>query len=423
MNERDSRNQEGRNQQDRDQDRRGFGDRDRQAQQWRDDAQSRGYQSGGYGQYDSDERRDRPYSQMGGADDRYSGERSDDNGRFDRDDGERATSREFSDDHRAFGPSYGGASYRSGPYGGSGGGSRLGSYGGYADRSRNFGSFTSEDQGGRDFTSRDRGFGSYGRRSSGREEYRESDYQGGRDQDGRDQGNQGGASAHPDAYATTGRDYMGDADYSSWRQAGERRGFFERAGDTIAGWFGGDDAARRRDQDRRESVGSGREDDHRGRGPSGYTRSDDRIREDANDALTHDRNVDATHITVKVEQGEVTLDGTVRDRQSKRRAEDAVEHISGVKHVQNNLRVQDSSQGSSGQASSSHNQPAYNQSSTTGQGSTSQGSAVEGHTGSIGSSSAPAASATGSSAGSGSPGASSGASGGTATAASTAQKT
>lgn len=83
--------------------------------------------------------------------------------------------------------------------------------------------------------------------------------------------------------------------------------------------------------------------DHRGRGPSDYTRSDDRIREDVNDNLTEDWAVDARKVSVRVENGEVTLDGTVPTRLQKRRAEDCAEEVSGVKHVQNNLRVQDQS--------------------------------------------------------------------------------
>ncbi len=55
-----------------------------------------------------------------------------------------------------------------------------------------------------------------------------------------------------------------------------------RAGDEVASWFGDEDAARRREQD------------HRGKGPAGYTRSDERIREDANDTLTEDWRVDAS---------------------------------------------------------------------------------------------------------------------------------
>lgn len=105
------------------------------------------------------------------------------------------------------------------------------------------------------------------------------------------------------------------------------RGFFERAGDEVASWFGDEDAARRR------------EIDHRGRGPSNYTRSDARILEDACDRLTEDWGVDARNVQVTVENGEVTLDGTVENRRQKRRAEDVVHDISGVGHVQNNLRT------------------------------------------------------------------------------------
>ena len=64
--------------------------------------------------------------------------------------------------------------------------------------------------------------------------------------------------------------------------------------------------------------------------------------EDACDALTDDWGVDARQISVTVKAGEVTLDGTVPNRRQKRRAEDVIDDLSGVKHVQNNLRVQDS---------------------------------------------------------------------------------
>ena len=39
--------------------------------------------------------------------------------------------------------------------------------------------------------------------------------------------------------------------------------------------------------------------------------------------------------------GEVTLSGTVNRRDQRRRAEDIAESVSGVKHVQNNVRVSD----------------------------------------------------------------------------------
>lgn len=111
------------------------------------------------------------------------------------------------------------------------------------------------------------------------------------------------------------------------------RGFLERAGDEVASWFGDKEAARRR------------EEDHSGKGPSNYTRSDQRILEDVSDRITDDWRVDGRNIQVTVDSGEVTLDGTVTSRDQKRRAEDCADAISGVKHVQNNLRVDTSSTG------------------------------------------------------------------------------
>jgi osmotically-inducible protein OsmY/sporulation protein YlmC with PRC-barrel domain len=77
----------------------------------------------------------------------------------------------------------------------------------------------------------------------------------------------------------------------------------------------------------------------RGRGPRGYKRSDDRIREDLNDRLADDPVIDASDVEVMVSDGEVTLNGTVVSRADKRRAEDLAERVSGVTHVQNNLRM------------------------------------------------------------------------------------
>jgi Flp pilus assembly secretin CpaC len=81
---------------------------------------------------------------------------------------------------------------------------------------------------------------------------------------------------------------------------------------------------------------------HAGRGPKNYKRSDDRIREDINEHLTHHPEVDATEIEVQVSNGEVTLTGTVEHRHAKRMAEDIAEGVSGVKEVHNQIRVQKS---------------------------------------------------------------------------------
>ncbi|AZQ69668.1 BON domain-containing protein [Silicimonas algicola] len=99
---------------------------------------------------------------------------------------------------------------------------------------------------------------------------------------------------------------------------------------------------------------SGERQNHRGRGPKGYKRSDDRIREDVNDRITDDGSLDASDISVEVSDQEVTLNGTVQTRWEKRRAEDCAESVSGVGHVQNNLRVKSSSdETTASQASSS----------------------------------------------------------------------
>jgi osmotically-inducible protein OsmY len=108
-----------------------------------------------------------------------------------------------------------------------------------------------------------------------------------------------------------GSDY-GRGDFQRGRE--DDRGFIERATDAVSSWFGGGEGPRH----------------HRGRGPKGYARSDDRIREDVSDRLGDDWLVDATEIEVSVVSGEVTLSGTVNSRDQRRRAEDIAESVSGA---------------------------------------------------------------------------------------------
>lgn len=77
----------------------------------------------------------------------------------------------------------------------------------------------------------------------------------------------------------------------------------------------------------------------RGKGPKGYKRSDERIREEVCEALSADPRIDATEIEVEVSEGIVTLSGTVEERRAKRFAEDVVEACSGVKDVKNDIRI------------------------------------------------------------------------------------
>lgn len=139
-----------------------------------------------------------------------------------------------------------------------------------------------------------------------------------------------------------GRDHGRDGDFGAdrrhlneGRRPAEDRSFWSQTRDEVSSWFGDDEAIRRRQAD---ELRAGQ---HRGRGPKGYTRSDDRIREDVSDRLTDDYRLDASDIEVTVNGAEVTLGGTVQHRMDKRRAEDLVDQVFGVKHVQNNLRVKE----------------------------------------------------------------------------------
>lgn len=123
------------------------------------------------------------------------------------------------------------------------------------------------------------------------------------------------------------------------------RGFFDKAGDEIASWFGDDDARRRREMDQR--YNDYEQTSYRGRGPKNYKRSDERIQEDVNDRLSDDWHLDASDVTVSVEGGDVILSGTVGSRYDKRYAEDLAERVSGVSNVENRIRVNANTRGSS----------------------------------------------------------------------------
>jgi len=173
-------------------------------------------------------------------------------------------------------------------------------------------------------------------------------------------------------YGGSGQPYSGQSysrgDYG-WQGRGQQRGWWDRAGDEVRSWFGDEEAARRRQFDEqrggygsfysshnRPNYGSsyGRSDYgsgysgmsagqtsglHVGRGPKGWKRGDERIMEDVCQRLTDHPGIDASDIEVKVDNGGVTLTGTVDDRRIKRMAEDTAEDVSGVTEVHNQLRV------------------------------------------------------------------------------------
>lgn len=113
-----------------------------------------------------------------------------------------------------------------------------------------------------------------------------------------------------------------------------------RPGQFITGARGSDYARAMGASANRDTGRGGTEGPHRGKGPRNYQRSQDRIREDVCERLTDDAMIDASNVEVRVENNEVVLNGTVHNREEKRRAEDLAEAVAGVRNVENHLRVQ-----------------------------------------------------------------------------------
>ena len=178
--------------------------------------------------------------------------------------------------------------------------------------------------------------GGYGRGYGQRDDFRRLGSRAyGRPYGGRRYGVAGGTGGYDyeRGYGDGGRGDDRDRDRSDrFEDAGRSAGeFLHRAGERVASWFGGED---------RDGYGPDRrERSHRGLGPKGYKRSDERINEEAHERLTDDLWLDASNISISVSSGEVTLSGTVETREAKHRAERLVEDLSGVNHVQNNLRI------------------------------------------------------------------------------------
>lgn len=78
---------------------------------------------------------------------------------------------------------------------------------------------------------------------------------------------------------------------------------------------------------------------HYGKGPKGYKRTDERIREEVCECIARQGHIDASDVEVKVENGTVILTGTVAQRHHKRVLEQMVERVHGVDDVHNELRL------------------------------------------------------------------------------------
>lgn len=75
------------------------------------------------------------------------------------------------------------------------------------------------------------------------------------------------------------------------------------------------------------------------RGPKGYQRSDERIREDICERLMGAYHIDSSEVTVGVKNGKVLLEGSVPSRHMKHAIEDIVDSCLGVMDIENHVRV------------------------------------------------------------------------------------
>jgi hypothetical protein len=81
------------------------------------------------------------------------------------------------------------------------------------------------------------------------------------------------------------------------------------------------------------------------RGPKGYKRSDERIREDICERLMLSAFIDSSEVTIEVKDGKVIMEGTVPERRMKHAIEDMAEATAGVNDVENNVRVEQHASG------------------------------------------------------------------------------
>lgn len=77
----------------------------------------------------------------------------------------------------------------------------------------------------------------------------------------------------------------------------------------------------------------------RNRGPKGYRRSDERIKEDICERLMQDDELDLSDVGIDVQGGKVSLNGTVANRHTRYVIEEVVDNCFGVEDIENNLRV------------------------------------------------------------------------------------
>lgn len=136
------------------------------------------------------------------------------------------------------------------------------------------------------------------------------------------------------------RDYEDDPRYDR-----RHRGWGDKATDEVKSWFGNDRAERRRELD--HAVDAHEDDrehrrerrDFRGVGPRTRHDDDEDLRDEINDRLRDDPELDASDILVRVIDNEAILDGTVRNKRDAERARRIADDVRGIVYVRDRLRV------------------------------------------------------------------------------------
>jgi osmotically-inducible protein OsmY len=148
--------------------------------------------------------------------------------------------------------------------------------------------------------------------------------------------NYGGQRAYGEEWRSPQRGYGGEGRFGG---ESSRQDYFTGESSGMSGGMGGMGGVGYAGQGYGQGMG-----EHRGKGPKGYQRSDERTKELLCERLREDPHIDPSEVTITVQGGKITLEGTVDSRQTKNAIEEVAEQF-GTQDVQNNLRIQRAQQG------------------------------------------------------------------------------
>jgi osmotically-inducible protein OsmY len=125
-----------------------------------------------------------------------------------------------------------------------------------------------------------------------------------------------------------------ESDYSGrGSQRGMYGGQFESSGYAGTGYGGNEWGS---PYGRSGSMGQGMS---QHRGPKGWKRTDERLKEDICERLYNTQHIDSSDVTVEVKDGKVALEGSVPQRGMKHALEDLIDACPGVTDIDNRVRV------------------------------------------------------------------------------------